>query len=91
MSGSHGSVSIGGNSASAPAGRSNEPHRPDVDSKTLGESKTPSPTPAGEGDDATRYGEEGTNKTLPEPKPDDAPSDEPGHTRHIPKSPYTRG
>ena len=81
--GSNASVSIGGN-----ASRSNEPHRPDPESKTLGESDSPVP---GGGDDATRYGEEGTNKTLPEPKPDNAPSDEPGHTRHIPKSPYTRG
>lgn len=80
--GSNASVSIGGN-----ASRSSEPHRPDPESKTLGEPGAPAPA----GDDATRYGEEGTNKTLPEPKSDNAPSDEPGHTRHIPNSPYTRG
>lgn len=83
---SNASVSIGGD-----ASRAGEPHRPDPESKTLGESGTPAPPAGGDGDDAQRYGEEGTNKTLPEPKPDNAPSDEPGHTRHIPKSPYTRG
>jgi hypothetical protein len=37
------------------------------------------------------YGREGTNKTLPEPKADNEPSEELGNTRHIGKSPYTRG
>lgn len=37
------------------------------------------------------YGKEGTNKTLPEPKADNEPSEELGNTRHIGKSPYTRG
>jgi hypothetical protein len=83
MTGSNGNVSVGGTSPAT------EPHHPDVESKTLGESEVPSPGHGSE--DAASYGEEGTNKTIPEPKPDNAPSDEPGHTRHIPKSPYTRG
>jgi hypothetical protein len=37
------------------------------------------------------YGKEGTNKTIPEPKADTAPSEELGHTPHVAKSPYTRG
>jgi hypothetical protein len=37
------------------------------------------------------YGKEGTNKTLPEPKADNEPSEELGNTRHIGKTPYTRG
>lgn len=44
--------------------------------------------------DAYEYGVEGTNKTLPEPKPDGQPSEELGNNvppRHIEKSPYTRG
>jgi len=40
---------------------------------------------------AGEYGKEGTNKTLPEPKADSEPSEELGNTRHIGKSPYTRG
>lgn len=41
----------------------------------------------------TGYGEEGTNKTIPVPKDDAAPSEEllNTKTRHIEKSPYTRG
>lgn len=85
MTSSSGNVSIGG------ASPSSEPHRLDPTSKTMGETETPEPAPAGVGDDAVQYGEEGTNKTLPIPKPDNAPSDQSGHTRHIPKSPYTRG
>lgn len=39
------------------------------------------------------YGKEGTNKTVPEPKPDGAPSEELGNTavKHVENSPYTRG
>ena len=40
------------------------------------------------------YGKEGTNKTLPEPKPDGAPSEELGNAvapKHSESSPYTRG
>ena len=37
------------------------------------------------------FGREGTNKTIAQPKPDGAPSEELGHTPHIEKSPYTRG
>jgi hypothetical protein len=41
------------------------------------------------GDD---FGQEGTNKTIPVPKPDGAESEELGNnTPHIEKSPYTRG
>lgn len=85
------SVSVGSAPDDGPARRSNEPAHPDADSKTLGEADGPKPGDAPPGDDASRYGEEGTNKTLPYPKPDNAPSDEPGHSPHIPKSPYTRG
>ena len=84
---SNSNVSIGGGSGSDPARQSNEPARPDAASKTLGEADKAKP-----GDDASRYGEEGTNKTMPKPKPGNAPSDEPGgNVPHIPKSPYTRG
>jgi len=40
------------------------------------------------GDD---FGQEGTNKTIPVPKPDGAPSEELGNSTvpHIEKSPYT--
>jgi hypothetical protein len=48
----------------------------------------PAATPARTGKD---FGREGTNKTIPVPKPDGAPSEELGHTPHIEKSPYTRG
>lgn len=40
------------------------------------------------------FGDEGTNHTVSQPKPDGAPSEEPGHagkSKHIEKSPYTRG
>ena len=37
------------------------------------------------------FGEEGTNKTIPVPKPDGAQPEELGNTPHIEKSPYTRG
>lgn len=37
------------------------------------------------------YGREGTNKTVPEPEEDNEPSEELGNTRHIGKTPYTRG
>ncbi len=37
------------------------------------------------------FGEEGTNKTIPVPKPDGAQTEELGNTPHIEKSPYTRG
>jgi hypothetical protein len=37
------------------------------------------------------FGKEGTNKTLPQPKDDNTAPEELGHTRHIEKSPYTRG
>jgi hypothetical protein len=40
---------------------------------------------------AGEFGREGTNKTIPEPKPDNAPSEELGNTPHIEKTPYTRG
>jgi hypothetical protein len=37
------------------------------------------------------YGREGTNKTIAQPKADNAPSEELGNTPHVGKSPYTRG
>ena len=39
------------------------------------------------------FGAEGTNKTIPVPKPDGAQSEELGNsdTPHVEKSPYTRG
>jgi hypothetical protein len=37
------------------------------------------------------FGEEGTNKTIPVPRPDGAEPEELGNTPHIEKSPYTRG
>jgi hypothetical protein len=48
-------------------------------------------TTAKPGKPPDEYGKEGTNKTLPEPKADNEPSEELGNTRHIGKSPYTRG
>ena len=38
-----------------------------------------------------KFGKEGTNRTLPQPKDDNGSSEELGNTRHIEKSPYTRG
>ncbi len=84
-----GSTSIGNApEGGKPGSISDEPKRPDPTSKTLGEGKgDKSPAP-----DASEYGEEGTNKTLPHPKPDNAPSEDLGGNQpHIPKSPYTRG
>lgn len=54
-------------------------------------SKVPKPNP-----DKTHseFGVEGTNKTIPVPKPDGAPSEElggPVKSRHVSKTPYTRG
>lgn len=40
---------------------------------------------------AEEYGREGTNKTIAQPKADNAPSEELGNTPHVGKSPYTRG
>ena len=37
------------------------------------------------------FGGEGTNKTIPVPKPDNAAPEELGVTPHVEKSPYTRG
>ncbi len=45
-------------------------------------------------DEPTEFGVEGSNKTIPTPKPDDAPSEElggPVKSRHVSKTPYTRG
>lgn len=36
------------------------------------------------------FGEEGTNKTQPEPDPNATPSDVPGLGKHIERSPFTR-
>jgi hypothetical protein len=43
------------------------------------------------GPSADEYGKEGTNKTIAQPKPDNAPSEELGNSPHVGKSPYTRG
>lgn len=48
----------------------------------------PDAEPARSGKD---FGQEGTNKTIPVPKPDGAPSEELGNAPHIEKTPYTRG
>jgi hypothetical protein len=53
---------------------------------------TPDVIPARKPDTASEeFGKEGTNKTLPKPKDNNASSEELGNTRHIEKSPYTRG
>jgi hypothetical protein len=53
---------------------------------------TPDVIPARKADKTSeKFGKEGTNKTLPQPKEDNTLSEELGHTRHIEKSPYTRG
>ena len=91
MAGNAGDVSVGEapDTGRPDRGVSNEPAVPDADSKTLGEGKGDPQKPA---PPSTEFGEEGTNKTLPHPKPDNAPSEEPGGKQpHIPKSPYTRG
>jgi hypothetical protein len=95
-----GSTSIG-NAPDGPqrAGRtSDEPLSPDPSSKTLGEAGSDEPSPSQQPSrpparpDATEYGEEGTNKTVPHPKPDNGPSEDLGGRQpHIPNSPYTRG
>lgn len=88
MTSNSGNVSVGSDSGPHRPGspQSNEPAHPDLDSKTLGEA---SPKPIGS--DASHFGEEGTNKTVPHPKPDNLPSDELGNRPHVPKTPYTRG
>ena len=45
------------------------------------------------GESALEYGQEGSNKTIPFPKPDAQPADELQGIRgkFIPKTPYTRG
>jgi hypothetical protein len=53
---------------------------------------TPDVIPARKPDKTSEeFGRDGTNKTLPQPKDDNASSEELGHTRHFEKSPYTRG
>jgi len=53
------------------------------------EAKTPTAGPGK--NSAGEFGREGTNKTIPEPKADNAPSEELGNTPHVGKTPYTRG
>lgn len=57
------------------------------------QARAPRPRPkSGKAGDA--FGEEGTNKTVAQPKPDSEPSEETVNlerSRFIPKSPYTRG
>jgi hypothetical protein len=62
------------------------------DPKGDGEPKNknePAPPPATPS--ADEYGKEGTNKTIAQPKADNAPSEELGNTPHVGKTPYTRG
>ena len=61
--------------------------------KSLNEEVVRLPESSKIGDSATVYGEEGTNKTMPIPKPDADPSPELQGTKSkfVPKSPYTRG
>jgi len=58
------------------------PHPPHMDPQSAGQGKPRT------GDD---FGQEGTNKTIPVPKPDGAESEELGNSSvpHIEKSPYT--
>lgn len=61
---------------------------------TTNENQPPSREPgAASSKTLGEYGKEGTNKTIPVPKPDGMPSEELGHTdvKHVEKSPYTRG
>jgi hypothetical protein len=58
------------------------------DSGRAGKQRRPAAKP---GKPLDEYGREGTNKTVPEPKADNEPSEELGNTRHIGKTPYTRG
>lgn len=90
------SRTLGDNSDDAPcaAAKPEQPGKPGKPGK---------PAKLGEADDAdsageaptsreSSYGEEGTNKTMPHPKPDNAPSDNPGGDQpSIPDSPHTRG
>ena len=62
----------------------NEPGQGQSGAAAPDKSKKPDPT-------GKTFGEEGTNKTIPTPKPDNESSDELGNTPHVPKSPYTRG
>ena len=68
---------------------------PEAGDKNQGESESQGGTGPAKPDAAPRtgkdFGQEGTNKTIPVPKPDGAPSEELGHTPHIEKTPYTRG
>ena len=54
-----------------------------------GGAKTPRKGPGK--NSAGEFGREGTNKTIAQPKADNAPSEELGNTPHIEKTPYTRG
>ncbi|WP_139237326.1 hypothetical protein [Polaromonas sp. YR568] len=58
-----------------------------------GRKKAPAPPSetAFSGESSEKYGKEGTNKTIAQPKADNAPSEELGNTPHVGKSPYTRG
>ena len=59
------------------------------ESRRAGDLKKPAAGPGK--DSAGEFGREGTNKTIPVPKADNAPSEELGNTRHVGKTPYTRG
>jgi hypothetical protein len=68
-------------------------HPVDPGSDANNRKKKPAETPAARPDPASadKYGKEGTNKTIAQPKPDNAPSEELGNTPHVEKTPYTRG
>lgn len=59
------------------------------------ESHVPAATPGAKpGKTLGEFGDEGTNQTIPQPKPDGAPSEELGNAvqpKHVEKTPYTRG
>jgi hypothetical protein len=62
------------------------------DGKRDGRKSTPAAKPGKTtGKASGEFGREGTNKTFPEPKADGEASEELGNTRHIGKTPYTRG
>jgi hypothetical protein len=69
-------------------GRADNESPPAAIPRTRPAQKTPDEVPDEVPD---KFGREGTNKTIAQPKPDGAPSGELGHTPHIGKSPYTRG
>ncbi len=106
MAGGESSISVGDRPDKDQPGErtSSEPRKPNPASRTLGDNSDDLPGRAtgqrGQAEGAgqapvsreTPYGNEGTNKTMPHPKPDSAPSEDLGGKQtHIPNSPHTRG